>query len=696
MMVEESLQQIFIEEASDLLKALENGLIELEDRPTDFELVNEIFRAMHTIKGSAALTGMTDISDFVHHAEDLLDQIRHETIDVNPDIIDILLKSTDVVKAMVGSLYDTSIVVSERRKKELIESINFFKEEDASEAIAVEKKEEKSDDKEKVFKIKLDLNESFFATGTDPILLIEDLADLGRILDININLTKIPELFELKAENCYLKWQLILKTKETIDQIHEVFLFVESDNKITIEDVTEDFEGDFDKTLADKLTGEILVERGILDAKDIRESLETQNKLGDILENQGKVAKEQIDKVVQEQSQSRKIQEKSKIKVDADKLENLINSMADLVISQARLRELTINGQEKVAMELSNALDEMDTKIRSLQEDIMSTRMIPVGNTFIRYKRLVRDLSQEQNKNVNFVIKGKETELDKTVIEKIADPLKHMIRNAIDHGIETPEKRAAAGKDPEAALVLNAYHKEGKVVIEVSDDGGGLDQEKILKKAIENGVIDPEDDLSESEIFNLIMAPGFSTKEVVTETSGRGVGMDVVKSNIENLRGSINITSEKGKGTTFRLRLPLTLAIIDGMKVKVGRDYFIIPLNSIVEFIRPKPESFKTVESKGEVIKIRENFLTLARLYKILDLEPSVIDPSKGLVVVVQEDNKQICILVDEIIGQQQAVIKSLEDNYTYVEGMAGAAILGDGNVAMILDISTIIKMSIK
>ena len=382
-MVEENLQQIFIEEATDLLKDLENSLIELEDRPRDFELINQIFRAMHTIKGSAALTGMTDISDFVHHAEDLLDQIRHETIEVNPDIIDILLKSSDIVKAMVNALYDSSIVVPKRRKEELIESINFFKVNDDNDKTNPIEEKETTDVSEKVFKIKLDLNEAFFSTGTDPILLVEDLAELGRILDININLTRIPELFELKAENCYLKWQLILKTKETEEKIHEVFLFVESDNHITIEDVTEDFDGDFDKTLADKLTGEILVERGILDAKDIRESLEQQNKLGDILETQGKVAKEQIEKVVEEQSQSRQIQEKSKIKVDADKLENLINSMADLVISQARLRDLTVNSQEKVSMELSNALDEMDTKIRSLQEDIMSTRMIPVGNTFI-------------------------------------------------------------------------------------------------------------------------------------------------------------------------------------------------------------------------------------------------------------------------------------------------------------------------
>lgn len=695
-MSEQPLKEIFIEEANDILKELENDLIELEDRPNDTDLVNEIFRAMHTLKGSAALTGLTEISDFVHHAEDLLDQIRHKELSVNKDIIDILLKSRDLIEDMVRALIDDNILIADNKVQNLIDSINFFRLSDNNEKEDNKKPNQEIESDEKVLKITLELNTDFFATGTDPILLIEDLRELGEIIDININLTKIPEIFELDAEKCYLKWVILLKTKESISNIEEVFIFIKDDNELSIENITQNFDGDYDKTLADKLTGEILVERGILDESDVKESLDKQERIGDLLQKDGKVAKKQVEKVIDKQTKSRNIQEKSKIKVDAQKLENLINSMADLVISQARLRELTVNRQENVSTNLLNALDQMDTKIRSLQENIMSTRMLPIGNTFIRFKRLVRDLSQEQNKKVDFIINGKQTELDKTVIEKISDPLKHMIRNAIDHGIETPEERIANNKKETAKLKLNAFHKEGKVVIEVSDDGKGLDKEKILQKAINQGIVSENENLSEQEIFSLIMAPGFSTNEEITETSGRGVGMDVVKNNIEKLRGSVKIMSELGKGTTFQLKLPLTLAIIDGMKVKVGSDYFIIPLNSIVEFIQPKSENFKTVESKGEVIKIRKNYLTLARLYEILDIEANIQDPSKGIVVVVQEDNKQICLLVDEILGQQQAVIKSLEDNYTYVEGMSGAAILGDGNVAMILDIATIIKMSVK
>ena len=695
-MSEQPLKEIFIEEANDILKELENDLIELEDRPSDIELVNEIFRAMHTLKGSAALTGLTDISDFVHHAEDLLDQIRHKELSVNKDIIDILLKSRDLIEDMVKALVDTNILIADDKVENLVDSINFFKLNDNQKQTKKKQETKEIESDEKVLKVTLELNPDFFATGTDPLLLIEDLKELGEIIDININLTKIPEIFELDAEKCYLKWVILLKTKETISSVKEVFIFIKDDNELLIENVTKNFDGNYDKTLADKLTGEILVERGILDESDVKESLDKQKRIGDLLEKDGKVAKKQVEKVIDKQTKSRDIQQKSKIKVDAQKLEDLINSMANLVISQARLRELTVNKHENTSTDLLNALDQMDKKIRSLQENIMSTRMLAIGNTFIRFKRLVRDLSQEQNKKVDFIINGKQTELDKTVIEKISDPLKHMIRNAIDHGIETPEERKANNKKETAKLKLNAFHKEGKVVIEVSDDGKGLDKEKILKKAIDKGIISEQDNLSEQEIYNLIMAPGFSTNEKVTETSGRGVGMDVVKNNIENLRGSVKITSEVGKGTTFKLKLPLTLAIIDGMKVKVGSDYFIIPLNSIVEFIQPKQKNFKTVESKGEVIKIRQNYLTLARLYEILDIEANIKNPSKGIVVVVQEDNKQICILVDEILGQQQAVIKSLEDNYTYVEGMSGAAILGDGKVAMILDIATIIKMSVK
>ena len=528
-------------------------------------------------------------------------------------------------------------------------------------------------------------------------MLLEELAELGEIIDSNINLTKIPEVYDLNPEKCHLNVTVLLKTEEAREEIEDVFVFVEMDSEIEITNVTDHFSNDLDVSLADKLTGEILVDRGIVEEEDIEEALSQQDKLGDLLEKSGKVSKEQVDKVVQEQKKSKEVKEKSTIKVDTDKLEDLMNSMAELVISQSKVKELILNKLDLNAnIEINNALDEVDKKIRSLQEEVMNTRMIPIGSTFMRFKRLVRDLSQEQGKEVNLEIKGKETELDKTVIEEIGDPLKHMIRNSIDHGIEMPDEREERGKSRAGTITLNAYHKEGKVIIEIKDDGQGLDKDQILAKARENGIVEEDEELKEREIYNLIMEPGFSTSEEITETSGRGVGMDVVKSNIEKLRGSVKISSEKGEGTTFRLKLPLTLAIIDGMKVKIGDEYFIIPLNSIVEFIQPFEKQLKTVEGKGEVVKIRDKYVILSRLCNLLDIEADVSDPTEGIVIIVHDEGREICLLVDEILGQQQAVIKSLEDNYTYVEGLSGAAILGDGNVAMILDIATIINMAFR
>ena len=695
-MSDDQLLQVFIEEANDILADLDTNLIELEDNPHDQDLINEIFRSLHTLKGSASLTGLTDIADFVHHGEDLLDQVRNGELEINSEIINLLLQVHDLVEDMVKEVTTAGFEVDKEAVAEVEESLKFFLNHDSS-ASPQEAEQESGTEGEQIYKIKLNFNEELFATGTDPVMLLEELAELGEIIDSNINLTKIPEVYDLNPEKCHLNVTVLLKTEEAREEIEDVFVFVEMDSEIEITNVTDHFSNDLDVSLADKLTGEILVDRGIVEEEDIEEALSQQDKLGDLLEKSGKVSKEQVDKVVQEQKKSKEVKEKSTIKVDTDKLEDLMNSMAELVISQSKVKELILNKLDLNAnIEINNALDEVDKKIRSLQEEVMNTRMIPIGSTFMRFKRLVRDLSQEQGKEVNLEIKGKETELDKTVIEEIGDPLKHMIRNSIDHGIEMPDEREERGKSRAGTITLNAYHKEGKVIIEIKDDGQGLDKDQILAKARENGIVEEDEELKEREIYNLIMEPGFSTSEEITETSGRGVGMDVVKSNIEKLRGSVKISSEKGEGTTFRLKLPLTLAIIDGMKVKIGDEYFIIPLNSIVEFIQPFEKQLKTVEGKGEVVKIRDKYVILSRLCNLLDIEADVSDPTEGIVIIVHDEGREICLLVDEILGQQQAVIKSLEDNYTYVEGLSGAAILGDGNVAMILDIATIINMAFR
>mgnify|MGYP006269985397 FL=1 len=694
-MSEDKLLQVFIEEANEILVDLDTNLIELEDNPRDQELINQIFRSLHTLKGSASLTGLTDIADFVHHGEDLLDQVRNGELEINSEIINLLLQVHDLVEDMVKEVTTAGFEYDRNEVEEVESSLKYFLNHETAPQSETEQEAETNSTGEQIYKIKLKFNEDLFATGTDPLMLLEELAELGEVIDSNINLTKIPEIYNLNPEKCYLNITVMLKTEEPREKIDDVFVFVEFDNEIEIKNVTDHFSDDLDISLADKLTGEILVDRGIVDEEDIEEALAQQNRIGDLLEKSGKVSKKQVDKVVQEQKKSKEVKEKSTIKVDTDKLEDLMNSMAELVISQSKVRELVLNKADLGSnIEINNALDEVDKKVRGLQEEIMNARMIPIGSTFMRFKRLVRDLSQEQGKEINLEIKGKETELDKTVIEEIGDPLKHMIRNSIDHGIEIPEEREAEGKSREGTITLNAYHKEGKVIIEIKDDGRGLDKDKILAKARENGIIGEDEELPEREIYQLIMEPGFSTSEEITETSGRGVGMDVVKSNIEKLRGSVNISSQPGAGTTFKLKLPLTLAIIDGMKVKIGDEYFIIPLNSIVEFIQPFDRQLKTVEGKGEVVKIRDKYVILSRLSKLLDVEADVQDPTEGIVIIVQDEGREICLLVDEILGQQQAVIKSLEDNYTYVEGLSGAAILGDGNVAMILDIATIINMS--
>ncbi|GAB6098552.1 chemotaxis protein CheA [Halanaerocella petrolearia] len=691
-MADEELLQVFIDEAEEILTDLETNLIELEGSPQDKELLNRIFRGVHTLKGSAGLTGLTKIEDFVHHAEDLLDQLRNENLKVDSDIINLLLDTRDLLEEMVQEIINPNCQIKTSKVAEITDSLQKYI--NSTDEVGKEDVSVRSDSKENIYKITLDFNSELFQTGTDPLLLLEELDNIGEIIDRNINLSKIPQLDKLDPEECYLVITLIIKTEEPLAEIKDIFVFVEFDNKVEIEDVTTNFDQELDLSLADKLTGEILVERGIIDQDDVESALNQQNKLGDILNKEGKVTKKQVDQVVEEQQKSRKVKEKSTIKVDTEKLETLMNSMAELVISQAKVRDLVLEKGDSSSLETMNVLDEVDKQIKSLQEEIMKVRMVPIGDTFTRFKRLVRDLSKEQGKEVKLEIKGEETELDKTLIEQIGDPLKHMIRNSIDHGIELPAEREEKGKVKEGRVTLNAYHQQGKVIIEVKDDGQGLDQEAIREKAVKQGLIESEKDLTEKEVYQLIMEPGFSTSEEITETSGRGVGMDVVKSNVEKLRGSISITSQPNQGTTFKLKLPLTLAIIDGMAVKIGEESFIIPLNSIVEFLQPLARNYKTVKGKGEVIEIRDEYIPLVRLYKLFALEPNVIDPTKGIIIVVQEENHKICLLVDEILGQRQAVVKSLEDNFTYVEGMAGATILGDGNVAMILDITTVTEMA--
>jgi two-component system, chemotaxis family, sensor kinase CheA len=382
-----------------------------------------------------------------------------------------------------------------------------------------------------------------------------------------------------------------------------------------------------------------------------------------------------------------------KIKVSITRLDNLINSTGELVIAQLMVAEEIHTGASSVH-ELARKVAHQGKIVRELQELSMSMRMVPVQGVFQKMSRLVRDLSRKADKQVEFVTIGEETELDRTVVDKIADPLIHMVRNSLDHGIEPRDERVKAGKDRTGRVELRAFHQAGNIVIEIEDDGKGLDQERILKKAIDNGVVEPGQELSDDEIFKLIFHPGLSTAEKITSVSGRGVGMDVVKKNIESLRGKIDIASTRGQGTIFTIRLPLTLAIIDGQVVCIGDQRYIIPINSIVRSLRPTSEQLSSVQGRGEMILERGELIPLVRLYRLLGVVPTEEDPTKALVVVVEEDGRKCCLLVDDLLAQQQVVIKSLGDALGRVKGVSGGAIMGDGKVCLILDVPGLVTLA--
>ena len=369
----------------------------------------------------------------------------------------------------------------------------------------------------------------------------------------------------------------------------------------------------------------------------------------------------------------------------------MLNSVGELVITQSVCSQLAASLEGRRADDLRNALVQFERHMRALQESVMRVRMLPIGSIFNRFPRMIRDLGQRLGKKLELKMSGEHTELDKTVLEKIGDPLVHLVRNAVDHGIEMPEKRRAAGKDEQGTISLHAYHKGGNVIVEVSDDGGGLNRERILGKARERGLVGADEELSDDKIFNLIFAPGFSTAEVVSDVSGRGVGMDVVRRNINEIGGHVQLYSTPGKGSTVRIRLPLTLAILDGQLARVGKETYIVPIVSIVETIQIKREQINSLAGKAELLRLRDEYVPIVRLHELFDTQADHTDLMDGLLMIVEADGKRVGLFVDELMSQQQVVIKSLETNFRQVTALAGATMLGDGRVALILDIPGVI-----
>lgn len=707
---------IFLSEANEIVEGLENDLVLLEDNKSDEDLLNKIFRSAHTLKSSAGTVGFTTMSELNHVAENLLEKVRSGKLDVTPTMITVLLEFLDTVKIMLQNIIDgkgeADGVNNIESLKAKIKAIADGNEIDASvqapttssaaptvkketptstqaQAIEEPEKKEESSSGSNVFHISMSFKATIFDNGIDPLMFLNDLRDIGTISNLKIDSSNVPTISALEDPyTCYTQFSLDISTNSTLEQVQNIFLFVIDDNDINISDakVSVQKEDKIETQTETQVAEETKEEKTIEETKSQEEAKE---------EIKTEQAKPQTSAAKSQASSSVKVQAPSTVRVDTRKLDSLMNLIGELVIAQSRIMQLT------QSLDIDNGLKEavssMDRTSRQIQEEVMNIRMMPVGPIFNQFHRYVRDLNLELNKEVKLVLKGETTEIDKNMLEQLSDPLKHIIRNSMDHGIErTKEERIARGKPEFGTITMSAAHQEGHVVIEVSDDGNGLNKERIYNKAIEKGLLSKDGKYSDAEIYRTIFSPGLSTAEKITDISGRGVGMDVVRANVEKMKGKIEIKSEEGKGSTFIIKLPLTLAIIEGITFALGEQIYIMPLISIIEQMKVKNEQIKPFEGRGEMIKIRDEYLPLIRLHKVFEIDTHIEDIDNGIVVVVEAGYRRCAIFVDELLDQQQVVIKSLDSAFSKHSGISGGTILGDGRIALIIDIQGLVNISLQ
>jgi len=652
--------QTFYEESFEGLGTMEAELLHLDVGAADAETINTIFRAAHSIKGGSATFGLSAVAEYTHIMETLLDEMRDGRRQVTQEAVDVLLRSVDVLRDMLTALREDQELdvenISTTQKQLSALLAQGSNRANSTQTAAVTTAAQSSPGS---WKISFKPHRNLLQTGNDPVRMLRELNELGD-MEVNVDISQLPDIADHVAEDCYLNWEICLQGDITETQIREIFDWVEDECDLEINAV----------------------------ASAPVETIESTDHVAVAVAEAGK-AEDRRTGGDRRKPGSSGI-ETASIRVSIDKVDELINTVGELVITQSMLgqfgdaEELTMAHIEK----LRSGLAQLERNTRELQESVMRIRMLPISFAFQRFPRLVHDLSGKLGKKIELKLSGEQTELDKTVMEKIGDPLVHLVRNSIDHGIETPEVRRAAGKSETGMVHLNAYHQGGNIVIEITDDGAGLNREKILGKARERNIISADEILTDDQVSDLIFQPGFSTADQVSDVSGRGVGMDVVRKNIRSLGGAVEVKSRPGEGSKFIIRLPLTLAILDGQLIQIGHETYIIPLVSIVESIQVQPNRVNVVAGRGEIYQLRDEYIPIARLYHMFGLEPKVTSLKEGLLVVVETDGQKMALFVDELLGQQQVVIKSLESNFRKVEGLSGATILGDGTVALILDIS--------
>jgi two-component system chemotaxis sensor kinase CheA len=677
----------FFEESFEAITTMEDALLKLTVGTPDLEVVNTIFRVAHSIKGGAATFGFNEVASFTHTLETLLDELRGQRMLVSPDLCDLLLRSVDVMRDMLRATqakqpqdaqkiadlqFDLEVMVA-KKPAPAPAPVAVAQQAPAVVPATAAAPASSAATPAAAWLIGFKPYLQLLARGNDPLRMFGELAQLGE-LEVIAHTGAVPPLAEMDPENCYVSWQLRLVSDAPREAVAQAFDWAEGDCELSIE---RDLAAPASATPAAATvptTAAAETSSGAVVAASAPDPEVARPTAGPKAVDTGKAP----------------ASDSTSIRVSTEKIDELMNNVGELVITQSMLTQLAGSLHGPMGERLRTGLTQLERSVRELQEAVMRVRMVPISFVFSRFPRMVRDLSQRLGKQIELKMTGGDTELDKTVLEKIGDPLVHLVRNGIDHGIEKPEVRVAAGKSESGTLHLHAYHRGGNITVEVSEDGGGINTSKVISKAKAKGLVPADAELTDAQIHDLIFLPGFSTADQATDVSGRGVGMDVVRRNIEELGGSVEVRSEVGKGSRFIINLPLTLAIVDGQTIQVSGESYIVPLTAIVESLQVKPGLVQRVVGHGEVFLFRGDYLPILRLNEFFGRTAHGDNRQieSGLIMIVEAEGRRVGLCVDELLGQQQVVVKTLETNYQRVDGVAGATILGDGSVALILDVA--------
>lgn len=709
-----AIRQTFFQECEEQLSEMEAGLLAMDEGNADSETVNAVFRAVHSIKGGAGAFKLTALVQFAHTFETALDHVRSGKLAPTADVMKPMLRAADVLADLVeasrdGTDIDESSYATVAAEVKALTAAN--EEEDVEEVIdfqpsvidfempAIATEPEAPPLHE--YRIRFVPRPELYANANEAALIIRELSRLGSI-EVSCDATAVPDLEAIEAEGAYLAWDIKLSSQEPTEAVREVFEFVDGEAEINIETDGQPGVSDADiAALLAKALGSSSASEAEAPAAEIPDAgfkaAVPQLELQADTPAEPVAAPEPTPQAAQatETPKAAAVPAQTTIRVEFDRVDRLINLVGELVINQAMLSQRVVEANLAGSSSIVIGLEELEQLTREIQESVMAIRAQPVKPLFQRMSRIVREVADATGKQVRLKTEGEATEVDKTVVERLAEPLTHMIRNAVDHGIETPEARIAAGKPPEGTIRLSAAHRSGRIVIEISDDGAGIDRPKVRASAIKKGLISPDVQLSDNDIDNLLFLPGFSTAATISSISGRGVGMDVVKRSIVALGGRIAISSRPGQGSTFSMSLPLTLAVLDGMAVSVAGQTLVVPLTAIVETLKPKKAELHGLGKDGRVMSIRNTFVPLIDVGTQLGFRDTPADPENSVAILVETDGgTRNALLVDSIQDQRQVVIKSLETNYGTVAGIAAATILGDGRVALILDVDALLTSS--